>query len=72
MPESRSTPITPLAGHVISARQELEPLYEKLQMQTKTKLLEVAIEAGWSPIEAAKAVAALKHHDALVTVGRDS
>ncbi|MBY5413312.1 hypothetical protein HFO98_33820 [Rhizobium leguminosarum] len=65
MPAVSSTPIMPPDEHVVTAREALEPLYERLELHTDATLLSAAIEAGWPADEATKAVAALRLQDAL-------
>ncbi|MDE1997200.1 MAG: hypothetical protein KGI75_32170 [Rhizobiaceae bacterium] len=65
-----ATPITSPDEHVVTAREAIEPLYEKLELQMESKVLAAAVEAGWSPDEATKALAALRLQDALATLGR--
>lgn len=65
MPTVAATSITPPDQHVVTAREALEPLYEKLELQTESRLLSAALEAGWSPDEATEALAALRLQDAL-------
>ena len=59
------TLITPPGGHIVTAREALEPLYERLELKTDKTVLAAAVEAGWSPEEASKALAALRLNDAL-------
>ncbi|MFH7495166.1 hypothetical protein RA267_28315, partial [Pseudomonas syringae pv. tagetis] len=56
--------------HVVTAREAIEPLYEKLELQTESLVLSAALEAGWSSDEATEALAALRLQDALSTLGR--
>lgn len=70
MPNAAASPITPPDEHLVTAREALEPLYEKLELQTDTALLAAAVEAGWPPEEATKALAALRLQDALSILGR--
>ena len=70
MPTVAATSITPPDQLVVTAREDLEPLYEKLELQTESLVLAAALEAGWSPDEATKALAALRLQDALTTLGR--
>ena len=65
MPTVAATPVIPPDQHVVTAREALEPLYEKLELQTESLLLSAALEAGWSPDEATEALAALRLQDAL-------
>ena len=66
MPTVAATPITPPDQHVVTAREAIEPLYEKLELQTESLVL----AAGWPPEEATEALAALRLQDALSTLGR--
>ncbi|TAU30551.1 hypothetical protein ELI20_05530 [Rhizobium ruizarguesonis] len=70
MPTVSPTPITPPDERVVTAREALEPLYERLELHTDATLLSAAMEAGWPADEATKAVAALRLHDALNILGR--
>ncbi|NLS00865.1 hypothetical protein HGP17_28885 [Rhizobium sp. P38BS-XIX] len=70
MPTAAASSITPPDEHVVTAREALEPLYEKLELQTDAALLAAAVEAGWPPEEATKALAALRLQDALSILGR--
>jgi len=72
MPTVAATPITPSDAHVVTAREAIEPLYEKLELQTESLVLAAALEAGWSSDEATKALAVLRLQDALSTLGRTS
>ncbi|MBB4294071.1 hypothetical protein GGE16_006168 [Rhizobium leguminosarum] len=72
MPRVAATPITPPDQHLVTAREAIEPLYEKLELQTESLVLAAALEAGWPPDEATKALAALRLQDALSTLGRTS
>jgi hypothetical protein len=62
-------PITPYDGHVVTVREAIEPLYERLELQTESMVLAAAIRAGWPAEEATKALAALRLQDALATLG---
>ncbi|AVC47760.1 hypothetical protein RLV_1532 (plasmid) [Rhizobium leguminosarum bv. viciae] len=55
---------------MVTAREAIEPLYEKLELQTESLVLSAALEAGWSSDEATEALAALRLQDALSTLGR--
>ncbi|MBX4938694.1 hypothetical protein [Rhizobium binae] len=70
MPTVSPTAITPPDGHVVTAREALEPLYERLELRTDSTLLSAAMEAGWPAEEATNAVAALRLQDALNILGR--
>ncbi|MBY3252698.1 hypothetical protein HFO02_33710 [Rhizobium laguerreae] len=65
MPAVSPTPIMPPDEHVVTAREALEPLYERLALHTDATLLSAAIKAGWPADDATKAVAALRLQDAL-------
>ena len=69
MPAASAMPITPPDDHLLTAREAIEPLYERLELDTDRTVL-AAVEAGWSPDEASKALAALRLHDALATLDR--
>lgn len=70
MPMVAATRMTPPDAHVVTAREAIEPLYEKLELQTESLVLAAALEAGWSLDEATKALAVLRLQDALSTLGR--
>ena len=70
MPTVATSSITPPDEHLVTAREAIEPLYEKLELQTDSRVLAAAVEAGWSPDEATRALAALRLDDALATLGR--
>ncbi|PDT00538.1 hypothetical protein [Rhizobium chutanense] len=72
MPRVAATPITPPDQHLVTAREAIEPLYEKLELQMESLVLAAALEAGWPPDEATEALAALRLQDALSTLGRTS
>ncbi|MGR9180567.1 hypothetical protein ACU8V1_33400 (plasmid) [Rhizobium leguminosarum] len=65
MPTVSPTPITPPDEHVVTAREALEPLYERLELHTESTLLSAAMAAGWPAEEATRALAALRLQDAL-------
>jgi hypothetical protein len=71
MPAASAIPITPPDDHVVTAREALEPLYDRLEMDTDRTVIAAAIEAGWPPDEAAKALAALRLNDALAILEGD-
>lgn len=60
--------ITPPDDHVVTAREALEPLYERLELETDRAVLAAAVEAGWPPEDVTKALAALRLNDALATL----
>lgn len=70
MSDVSTTPVTPAHENVVTAREALEPLYEKLELETDRMVLTAAVEAGWSADEAAKALATLRLDDALATLRR--
>jgi regulatory protein YycI of two-component signal transduction system YycFG len=70
MNRAAATMITPPDDHLVTAREALEPLYEKLELQTDSTLLAAAVDAGWSPQEATQALAALRLSDAMATLRR--
>jgi len=70
MPMVAATRLTPPDEHVLTAREAIEPLYEKLELQTEALVLAAALEAGWSSDEATKALAVLRLQDALSILGR--
>lgn len=68
MATASRTPIIPRDKHVVTAREALEPLYERLELQTDRTLLSAAVAAGWSAEEANKALATLRLKDAMATL----
>ncbi|WP_275788385.1 hypothetical protein [Pararhizobium gei] len=61
-----STPIEaviPPDEHILTVQEALEPLYQKLEEEAEHKLIEAAVDAGWSPHEAISAIDQLKKHD---------
>ncbi|GGD71465.1 hypothetical protein CO662_23775 [Rhizobium anhuiense] len=69
MPTVSPTPITPPDEHLVTAREALEPLYERLELHTEVTLLSAAMGAGWPVDEATRALAALRLQDALNILG---
>lgn len=66
MPSSASDKvIIPPYEHILTVQEALEPLYQKLEQEVETKLVEAAVDAGWSPYEALTAIDELKKHDGL-------
>ena len=68
MSVAKLAPVTPPHHHVLTAREALEPLYEAMELETDRALLSAAVQAGWSPEEAAAALAALRLSDALAAL----
>lgn len=61
-----STPgkvIIPPHEHILTVQEALEPLYQKLEQDVETRLVEAAVDAGWSPYDALNAIDQLKKHD---------
>ncbi len=56
------------AEHVVTAKEAIEPLYERVELEAEARLLAAAVQSGWSAEEAALAVARLKLEDALSTI----
>jgi hypothetical protein len=56
--------VIPPDEHILTVQEALEPLYQKLEQETEMKLVEAAVEAGWSPYEALHAIDQLKKQDA--------
>ncbi|ACP23780.1 hypothetical protein NGR_b23360 (plasmid) [Sinorhizobium fredii NGR234] len=55
-----------MAGeHILTVQEALEPLYMELEQQVETKLVQVAVSAGWSAAEAIEAIDELKRHEVL-------
>ena len=70
MPRSFSIPVTPPDDHVVTAREAIEPLYDRLEIETDKAVMAAAVRAGWSSDDAAKALASLRLQDALSVLGR--
>lgn len=70
MPRVSDIPFTPPDEHVVTAREAIEPLYDRLEIETDKAVLAAAVRAGWSSEDAAKALASLRLHDALSVLGR--
>ncbi|MCZ4089198.1 hypothetical protein [Sinorhizobium psoraleae] len=60
------------AGHVVTAREALEPLYLHLEQEAEARLVAAAIRAGWSAEEALSAIDDLKLEDMQAIVSRKS
>lgn len=52
--------VIPPDGHIVTVQEALEPLYQKLEQEAESKLVEAAVHAGWSPYEALHAIEQLK------------
>lgn len=61
-------PVIPPDEHILTVQEALEPLYQKLEQEAETKLVEAAVEAGWSPYDALTAIDHLKKHDAAAMI----
>ena len=70
MASAAENPVTPPDEHLVTAREAIEPLYDKLELQTDQTVLDAAVRAGWSSEEARKALASLRLQDALSVLGR--
>ncbi|MBB5533740.1 hypothetical protein [Rhizobium giardinii] len=57
--------VIPPDEHILTVQEALEPLYQKLEQEVETKLVEAAVDAGWSPFDALNAIDQLKKHDGL-------
>lgn len=64
----QQTTVTPPHEHVVTAKEALEALYEKLELDTDIAVISAAVEAGWSSDEAAQALAKLRLEDAINTL----
>ena len=64
--------ITPPDDHVVTAREAIEALYNRLELQTDKTVLAAAVKAGWSSQEASEALASLRLQDARAALGRTS
>ena len=56
--------VIPPDQHILTVQEALEPLYQKLEQDVEAKLVEAAVEAGWSPHEALGAIDELKRNGA--------
>ncbi len=64
MPLSASNEhVIPPDDHILTVQEALEPLFQKLEHDAETKLVEAAVHAGWSPYEALHAIDELKKQD---------
>ncbi|OBZ96686.1 hypothetical protein ADU59_02755 [Pararhizobium polonicum] len=57
--------VIPPDEHILTVQEALEPLYQKLEQETETRLVEAAVNAGWSPYEALNAIDQLKKHNVM-------
>ncbi len=57
--------VVPPDKHILTVQEALEPLYQKLEQDVETRLVEAAVEAGWSPYDALNAIDQLKRHSAI-------
>lgn len=55
--------VIPPDEHILTVQEALEPLYQKLEQEVEAKLVEAAVDAGWSPYDALNAIDQLKKHD---------
>ena len=70
MPRASEIPVTPPGDHVVTAREAIEPLYDRSEIETDKAVLAAAVRAGWSSEDATKALASLRLQDALSVLGR--
>ncbi|MFT2210773.1 hypothetical protein [Rhizobium giardinii] len=57
--------VIPPDEHILTVQEAREPLYQKLEQEVEAKLVEAAVDAGWSPYDALNAIDQLKKHDPL-------
>ena len=57
--------VIPPDEHILTVQEAVEPLYQKLEQEVEAKLVEAAVDAGWSPYDALNAIDQLKKHDPL-------
>ncbi|HTO33248.1 MAG TPA: hypothetical protein VL202_19040 [Pararhizobium sp.] len=55
--------VIPPDEHILTVQEALEPLFQKLEHDAETRLVEAAVHAGWSPYEALHAIVQLKKQD---------
>ncbi|MDW5315288.1 hypothetical protein [Rhizobium sp. PL01] len=66
MPSSaRGETVIPPDQHILTVQEALEPLYQRLEREVENRLVEAAVDAGWSPYDALNAIDQLKRHDGL-------
>ncbi|MCG5474173.1 hypothetical protein [Sinorhizobium fredii] len=65
-------PVVMAGEHILTVQEALEPLYMELEQQVETKLVQVAVSAGWSAAEAIEAIDELKRHEILSMDDGDS
>ncbi|SFB59693.1 hypothetical protein SAMN03159496_05585 [Rhizobium sp. NFR07] len=63
-------PITPPDEHVLTAKEAIEPLYDRLETATDRAVMAAAVAAGWSAEDATTALAALRMRDAMAVMKR--
>jgi len=48
--------VIPPDEHILTVQEAREPLYQKLEQEVEAKLVEAAVDAGWSPYDALNAI----------------
>lgn len=56
-------PVTPPHHHVVTAREALEPLYIRLEIEAEARLIKAAVDAGWSANEVVEALESLRREN---------
>ncbi|KQS72582.1 hypothetical protein ASG39_02145 [Rhizobium sp. Leaf371] len=62
MPMSKQA-IPVAQSNVVTAREALEPLFVKLEVETDARLIRAAVGAGWTAEEAVAAIDDLRRQD---------
>ena len=60
---SRKADVVPHDDHVVTAKEALEGLYLRLEMETEVRLIAAALRAGWTADEALDAIDQLRADD---------
>ena len=55
-------PVTPPDEHILTVREALEPLFHTLEAEVDAKLIDAAVDAGWSSDEILSALDELRKH----------
>ncbi|MBB3595815.1 hypothetical protein FHX08_006232 [Rhizobium sp. BK529] len=59
----RTADVVPHDDHVVTAKEALEGLYLRLEMEKEVRLVAAALRAGWSADEALDAIDQLRADD---------
>ncbi|MFC5758148.1 hypothetical protein [Rhizobium sp. GCM10022189] len=60
---SRNARVVPHDDHVVTAKEALEGLYLRLEMEAEVRLVAAALRAGWTANEALDAIDQLRADD---------